>query len=193
MTKENEEKLKTIKETTVELLGLLKIDQPEVAIEEDEEGTVRVNIQTPDSALLIGYHGQTLSSFQLILSLIAYKKLGVWQKVIVDIGDYRERREEEITQMALNLARQVKESGKATVLPSLSPNERRIVHLCLQEDPTVETYSEGEGRYRRLVIAPAGATPTPVPTQGRDDAGFQPESFIAQEPPSVAKEPEIAG
>lgn len=173
MTKTDEQKLKTIKETATELLGLLKIDQPEVAVEEDGEGTVRVNIQTPDSALLIGYHGQTLSSFQLILSLIAYKKLGVWQKVIVDIGDYRERREEEITQMALNLAKEVKESGKATVLPFLSPNERRIVHLCLQEDPAVETYSEGEGRYRRLVIAPAGVT--------------------AQEPPSVAKGPEIAG
>lgn len=143
---------KIIQETTEELLKNLKI-KTEVKIEE-KEGTFYVQIETPDTGILIGYHGETLASFQLILSLIIYKKLGNWARLVVNIGDWRERREETLRQMAQQAAEKVIATGEAIILPYLSSFERRIIHLALVDHPQVTTISEGEGEERKLIIKP---------------------------------------
>lgn len=142
----------TVKELAEELLANLQIDSKVSVTETD--GVFNVNIETPESGLLIGFHGETLSSFQLILGLMTYKKLGQWTKIVVEVGDYRAKRAEQLTAMAKAYAEQVLASGQPVTLPPLPPSERRIIHLVLQDNPQLETSSEGEGNQRRVVVKP---------------------------------------
>lgn len=145
-----ENKKETIQKITTELLGYLGITGKTVITEEEE--TVRVNIETEQSGALIGYHGEGLVSLQLLLNIIVHKKTGEWQKVVVNVGDYREKREEYLKNLALSAANKVRETQRQFFLNDLSSFERRIVHMVLSEEKDIETASEGEGRDRKLVI-----------------------------------------
>lgn len=141
-----------VKTTAEELLQQLQVEAAvTVTLAED---TYQVTVQTPESGLLIGFHGETLSSFQLILGLMVYKKLGAWVRVVVEVGDYRAKREVQLREMAESYAAQVVASGQPMTLPYLPPIERRIIHLALQDRADVETESIGEGNQRRVVIKP---------------------------------------
>lgn len=146
-----EKTLETIKKTTGELLEKLQMPA-EVRVEVDETETVHININSEETGILIGYHGETLSAFQLILGLMIYKKQASWIKIVVNVGDYRERRQEVLFQMAQNAVDRVKSTGESVILPYLNSGERRIIHIYLQENTEVLTESEGEGENRRLVI-----------------------------------------
>lgn len=147
-------KLKIIQEEVEGLLKLLAFDATVVTSEDEENKTFKVQIETKEPAVLIGYHGETISAVQLILGIMVSKKLGDWVRIIVNVGDYREKREEALRRMALSAAQKAHFSNEAVSLTSLSAAERRIIHLVLKEHPEVETYSEGEGKERRLVIKP---------------------------------------
>ena len=146
-----EKTLKQIQKITEELLEKLQV-KSNLKVEVDETETVHINIETEETGILIGYHGETLSAFQLILGLMIYKKLGSWTKIVVNVGDYRERRQEVLFQMAQNAVDRVKTTNESVILPYLNSGERRIIHIYLQENPDVITESEGEGENRRLVI-----------------------------------------
>lgn len=141
-----------VKACAEELLEKLEIPAA-VGVELVDE-VYQVKVETEESGLLIGFHGETLSSFQLILGLAVYRKLGQWVRVVVEVGDYRARREQQLRMMAESYAAQVVATGQPLVLPYLPPIERRIIHLALQDRPDVETVSEGEGNLRRVVIKP---------------------------------------
>lgn len=151
MTKDE---LKAIKKTTEKLLELLGIEAKAEVSENKENEAIKVQIETPDPGTLIGFHGQSLNALQLVLGLIVNKKLGEWQRVIINIGDYREKRAEQLEILALNTAQKVKFSGQPSWIPNLSSFERRLVHLTLANHPDVVTESEGEGNYRRLIVKP---------------------------------------
>ena len=125
-----------------------------ISTEEKEVKHFKVNISTEESGLLIGHHGETINSFQLILGVILYKKLGEWVRILVDIGDYRKMREESIKEMVNRIIAEVEQSGRAVELPYLSPLERRIVHMMLSSNEKVMSESAGEGRDRRVMIKP---------------------------------------
>lgn len=149
MTEENLKLVKTEAEKLLEYLMIkAKLDVSE------KENVYEVQIETDDTGILIGYHGETLTSLQLILSLILYKRLGGWLRVIVNVGDWRQKREEVLKQMALSAAERVVATDEAMVLPNLSSFERRIVHLILADHPKVTSSSEGEGEERKLIIKP---------------------------------------
>lgn len=147
------EKSEQIKNIAVELLETLSIEG-EVSVDEDESQAFRVHIETPETGLLIGFHGQTLESFQILLSLIVGKTLGSWEKVYVNVGDYREKREEALMYMAQRAADRAITGGRPVELSRLSPSERRVIHLTLSGDERVTTQSIGEGKERKLVISP---------------------------------------
>lgn len=147
--------MEEVKQIAEELLQNLQIDGT-ISTTEDENGVVSVNVETPESGLLIGFHGETLSSFQLILGLMVYKRLGKWTKIVVEVGDYRAKRAEQLTAMAQAYANQAISTGQPVFLPPLPPVERRVVHMALQERTDIETVSEGEGNQRRVVVKPKG-------------------------------------
>ena len=148
-----EKNLDLIKKITEELFDKLKIETS-ISILKDEEDTVRVDVSGKDLGILIGFHGETLGALQLILSLMVYKKLGRWQQLVVDVGDWRKKRKENLQKLAKRMAERVKFSGEKQELPPMLPFERRIIHLTLSEDPKVTTESIGEGDDRHVVIKP---------------------------------------
>lgn len=144
-----------IKNTAEELLTDLQIvGIVEVSQEEDVFLVRIIPKDLTDAPLLIGYHGETLSSFQLILGLMLFKKTNEWVKISVDIDGYKEKREVQLQAMAESFALQAISSGQPVYLPPLSAADRRVVHVCLQDRQDVYSESEGEGENRRLVIKP---------------------------------------
>jgi len=150
--KSDNSKLKIIKEITEKLLELLEVKASLVVKEEDE--IINIQLETEEPGILIGYHGQALQALQLLISLIGFKKFNEWVRVVVNVGDYQEKRQESLTKMAQSIAQRAKFSGTSQSLPPMSSAERRIIHLALANDTEVETFSEGEGRERHVVIKP---------------------------------------
>jgi spoIIIJ-associated protein len=148
------DKLKIVKEVIEKLLGLLEV-KADVQIKE-EDSNIQVQLESEEAGLLIGFHGQGLAGIQQIANLIVYHKTGEWPRIVVNVGDYWQRRKESLERMAKAAAQKVKFSKEKQVLPPMPPGERRIIHLSLADDTEVETLSEGEGRDRRVVIKPRG-------------------------------------
>ena len=147
------EPINQIKKIAEELLEKLEITGV-ISVDTDESGAFRVHIETEETGLLIGFHGRTLESFQLILGMIAGKTLGKWERVYVNVGDYREKREEALMYMAQRAAERAMTTGRPVELSRLSAAERRVIHLTLSGDERVQTESVGEGMDRKLVISP---------------------------------------
>src|SRR3990167_10310616 len=96
MKKKSVSQTDIVKETIEDLLKKLKVEST-VSVEEittDEEIHYQINIESPETGLLIGYHGETINSLQLLLGVLLYKKLGKWVRVIMDVGEYRKMRED---------------------------------------------------------------------------------------------------
>lgn len=144
---------KQVTQITEDLLSRLGVTGS-VAVSTDETGAFRVNIQTEETGLLIGFHGKTLESFQIILGILVSKKLEAWVKVYVNVGDYREKREEALMHMAQQAAERALAMGRPVELSRLSPSERRVIHLTLSGDDRIQTESVGVGSSRVLLVKP---------------------------------------
>lgn len=144
---------KEINQFLSDLFSRLQI-KAEVSIKREEENHFKVNIQSEDTGLLIGRHGETINSLQLVLGIMLYKKLGSWVRVLVDIGDYRKDREQSIKEMVERITAEVEEKNQPVVLPYLTPYERRIVHMMLADHQKVASESSGEGKDRYVTIKP---------------------------------------
>jgi spoIIIJ-associated protein len=135
----------------VELMGL----EADVKIVGDDTEAVSLDIQSDqDLGLLIGKRGQTLASLQLLVAIMANRPLPLERRrrVILDAEGYRARRDRTLKSMARSAAQRAKRSGRPVRLDSLNPRERRIIHLALAEDPSVQTRSEGEDPNRTIVV-----------------------------------------
>ncbi len=147
------ENVDKVRELTEELLSKLEITGS-VSVDVDETGAYRVHIETEETGLLIGFHGRTLESLQVILGIMVSKKLDSWVRLYVNVGDYREKREEALMYMAQRAAERALVSGRPVELTRLSAAERRVIHLTLSGDDRVATESVGEGDSRVLVVKP---------------------------------------
>lgn len=136
------------------LLSHLGIDQDRVHIEQsDDTVNVTVDIDPQDAGIYIGRFASTIDSIQLIISLMLNRG-DDHRHIHLDIGGYRERRTSTLEQMVDRVSQEVLDSGLARALPPISSTERRQVHLMLSENDKLTTYSQGDGRDRRLFIAP---------------------------------------
>lgn len=113
-----------------------------------------LNITGEDLGRIIGRRGQTLNSLQYLMNLAVNKGRAEKERIIVDVAGYRRKREESLKRLALRSADRVKRYGKKEILYPMSPYERRIVHLALQNNDDIMTYSEGEEPHRRVIISP---------------------------------------
>lgn len=159
---------KAIKKLTKEFLKEMGFADAKIDVVQEEE-LFKINIESGEDRaspeamqaerrMLIGYHGETISALQLLLSLFIYHQEEKWVKILVNVGDYRKKREEQLKELAQKAAQRVKFSGRPVSLSGLSSFERRAVHLVLKDDPEVESFSEGEGKWRVLVVAPKQET-----------------------------------
>lgn len=117
-----------------------------------EEG-ITLNIVGNDVGVLIGHHGQTLDALQNLVNAVVNKYTEQYTRVYVDAENYRQKRIAALEQLAERLARKVARTKQNIKLEPMTAHERKIIHTYLQNDPYVETYSEGEEPRRYLVIA----------------------------------------
>ncbi|MFC1627197.1 protein jag [Patescibacteria group bacterium] len=148
---------KKIKKLASDLLSKLDIKPDSIEIKKDDEDTYVLNLKVSeaDTGILIGYHGDTIAALQLLLGLMLYHQKNEWVRVVVNVGDYRERRQENLENMAQDTVDKVLQSGQPIALFNLNPFERRTIHMYLSKSKEVVTQSEGEGKNRHLVISPA--------------------------------------
>lgn len=145
---------KVVEDIAAETLSLLGIEGKIDVSQNKESESVTVQLETQEAGILIGHHGETIDALQVFLNQAVFNKTGEWYRIIVNIGDYRERREESLQSLAEGAAAKAKETGQPQHLFNLKPNERRIVHMVLADDATLTTESEGEGRDRHIVVKP---------------------------------------
>ena len=167
-------------------LGFLKMLAEKMALDVEVKGykndeCVYMDISGKDAGTLIGKRGATLDSIQYLTSLVVNKESEGYTKVIVDVENYREKREKTLTQLANRLAGKVLQSGKSVRLEPMNPYERKVIHATLQKYPGVNTRSEGEEPFRRVIIerdrkqkadkkaaAPADSAPLEAPAENEE-------------------------
>ena len=149
------------------------------------DGSARLAVESEeDGGILIGKRGVTLEAMQYLINRMLAQGEGNEnaERVVVDVGDYVDRRHAMLRDMAIAMAKRAKESGRNVRLKPLSPQERRIIHLSLEKDQQVRTYSTGDSLFRSVIISPAGGERRggnprrnrPAPRQDDAEAGTAP-------------------
>lgn len=120
----------------------------------EENDIININLCGPKMGLIIGYRGETLDSLQYLVSLVVNKNHdNPYKRVVLDAENYRSKRKETLVKVAQKTAYKVRKSGRPYKLEPMNPYERRVIHSALQEYIDINTYSEGEEPFRRIVIS----------------------------------------
>ncbi|WP_455537686.1 RNA-binding cell elongation regulator Jag/EloR [Terrisporobacter sp.] len=145
------EEIEIAKEFIENILIKSKINAKVNAVQDDN--LIKISIEGKEATCLIGRRGETLDSLQFLTGLALNKiNKDSHMRVLVDIENYRSKREQSLIRYARKVAREVAKTRRTKKLDYMNPYERRIVHSALQNDKYVITYSEGTDPYRRLVI-----------------------------------------
>ena len=147
--------VKKTEDFTAKLLKLIGVEAELEVYEDKENDAIKVDVKSESEVgLLIGKRGDTLFSIQSIIGLYLKQITDEWVRVIVNVGDWREKEEQYLKNLAETTATRAKDTGKDQELYNLNPSQRRIVHMVLSEIEEVETESQGEGKERYLVVRP---------------------------------------
>lgn len=144
--------LEIAKETLENILALIPIETTVTG--EQSNGRITLTIEGDTSGLLIGRKGKTLDALQYIVNKAVNKAAEKKLKVVVDSENYRQRRIDSLTQMALKIGDKAMRIKKPVSTSPLNPHDRRIVHLTLKDNEKLETISRGEGLHKRVLIIP---------------------------------------
>jgi len=133
--------------------GLFQIIGTEVTTRSiEEDNRIYIEIITDSAGLIIGKRGKTLEALQMLVNIVANKGEEKWKKIVLDIENYRDKRENTLRELALKVAKKVKKAGHAQYLEPMNPFERRVIHMTLQDDPHIDTKSEGSGNLKKVKI-----------------------------------------
>jgi len=138
---------------------------------QEEEHLMTIDLSGEEMGILIGKRGITLDSLQYLVSLVVNRNAENYIKVKLDTENYRERRKETLENLAKNLAHKVKRTHRPVYLEPMNPYERRVIHSTLQKDKYVETHSEGEEPYRKVVITLKAGVDTGYERRGKYSRG----------------------
>ena len=148
---------KTAEQTTLEFLeGLcaqMGAGSVACAISVEDGESVKFDIVGANSGLLIGKRGLTLDAIQQLATMVYLRSGGGHRRIIVDVNNYRARRIESLEALAGRLAEKAKRTGRRVIMEPMGAFERRVVHMTLQNDPEVSTYSEGDEPFRKVIIS----------------------------------------
>jgi spoIIIJ-associated protein len=137
------------------MMGLLERIGMEKEVEGfSKEGNIFLEIKGDQEGILIGRHGRTLDSLQMLISRMVNKRLKTPVKVVLDIDGYRRRRADTLTKMAIRLGENAKRTGHVVTAGPFNAHDRRTIHIALEEDPSLKTESFGEGETKKITIIP---------------------------------------
>jgi spoIIIJ-associated protein len=158
-----------------ELLQRMGVQAPEVRVRSGasaRERMVDVSCSETDLPMVIGRRGITLDALQYLVNLVANRGQTEPVRFVLDAGDYRRRREEQVRKIAERAAERAVRTRRAVTLEPMPAAERKWVHLTLQARDDVRTWSEGVEPYRKVVVSPvdarSGSGPEPV-RRGREE------------------------
>lgn len=120
----------------------------------EQDDCALINIESTDSGSFIGRRGDVLDSIQYLASLVSNSEKEEFRRIVVDCENYRDKREETLKKLAINLSKKVSKTGKAVELEPMNPYERRLIHSALQNNNYVYTKSKGEDPDRKVIIIP---------------------------------------
>jgi spoIIIJ-associated protein len=147
-----EEELEVAKELAIGLL-----DRMAVKVEVEgflREETLYLEIKGDQEGILIGRHGRTLESLQILINRMVNKRLAKPLRVVLDIDNYRKRRADTLTKMAIRIGEKAKSKGHLLSIGPFDAHDRRIIHIALKEDPSLRTESLGEGKLKKVTVIP---------------------------------------
>lgn len=122
----------------------------------EDNGTLNIEITGEDSGTAIGYRGEALDAIQYLVLTYLNQEKSEFKKVVVDSENYREKRRETLTALALRLAEKAHRTARKIELEPMNPFERRVIHSALADSEIASTVSEGEENNRHVVIIPKG-------------------------------------
>ena len=158
-----------------------------ITVRNRENGSL-ITLDGEDVSIIIGRRGETLDALQYLASLVANNGGGHY-RISLNIGNYREKREETLTELAVKVAEQVLKTGKKRTLEPMNPNERRVIHTAIGEIDGVVSMSFGEGTGRRVIVAPEGAQIRPPRNGSKRKNGRQGSRPKAVQPETPSREP----
>jgi len=135
------------------VLRLMGVEATVLTVEEEDGVRFSLDCGTNDG-YVIGRRGETLDSLQYLVRLVVSRGREDYRRVSVNVGDYREQREQTLRDLAISSSGKAKKYGRNISLPPMSPYDRRIVHTVVQETEGVSSFSVGEGGDRRVIVAP---------------------------------------
>ncbi len=118
------------------------------------EGDLHLSIKGEQEGILIGRHGRTLDSLQFLINRMVNKRLERPVRVVLDVNDYRKRKTDNLTKMAIRMGEKVKSKGSPLTIGPFNAHDRRLIHIALKEDSSVRTESLGEGKLKKVTIIP---------------------------------------
>ena len=154
-----------VKATLGKILDLTNYPS-EISVTSDKENVIAL-IEGDYVNEIIEQNGKILDSLQYLLRKIIGKKYTEKAIISLDAGNFRAARTEELKQLGLEFAAEVKKNGKTKSIPSLNPSERREVHLALQDDKDVRSRSVGEGLFKKILIYRPGSKGRKAPARKR--------------------------
>ena len=149
--KDNVDESKIIEKVVDELFSLIGIKAEKNINKEEDAYVIEISSES-ETGLLIGRKGENLNALQHIINLIVRQKTGDWKKVVINIGDWRQKQEDYLRNLALHAAQRARETNTPQNLYNLTPAQRRTIHLILSEEEGVVSESFGEGNERYLTI-----------------------------------------
>ena len=144
--------IETIEKLTKELFSLAGVEV-KALVEESEEGNYEINLETAEeTGLLIGFRGENINAIQTVLGVMVKGVTGEWVRLIVNIGDYRQKQEQKLFDLADQSANRAIETKEPQPIYNLTAGQRRIIHMYLSKRIDVVTESQGEESERFLVV-----------------------------------------
>ena len=143
----------TAEDFIFDVLEKMGIEATVSSFESEEDNSINITIEGPDSGIIIGRRGETLDALQYLASLVVNKDYDEYKRVVLDVENYRKKRKDALVRLSNKLAQRVVITKKSITLEPMNPYERRIIHSCLQENRSVKTYSVGDEPNRKVVIA----------------------------------------
>lgn len=154
------------------LLKAMGVAGTAIAIQEKENGCVLTLEGDEDLGFIIGRRGDTLDALQYLTGLVANRVDNAYYRVTIDIGNYREKREQALAGLAKKVAGQAARTGRRTSLEPMNPYERRIIHTAVQEIEGATSWSVGSEPNRHVIIGPSDDNPAKaVPVRAGGAAG----------------------
>jgi predicted RNA-binding protein Jag len=145
-----------VKKIEKQMTGFLSYFDPEVKVTVELTDSLYINAETKDAGLLIGQMGQTLMTLQYIVRLMVAKTVGGYVPLTFDVGRYKGKKEDELKELAITMAENVKNSGYPQQMRPMNSYDRRLVHVILKDFEGVEAVAIGEEPVRYIEIKPSG-------------------------------------